>query len=270
MADCKNRLHGNGVGTNTSGQKAAGRETNSSGDFGARQNRSFRFLKKIRRRGSSAINKVGAGKGLGLRLRDVSISRGPCIMHPLLLAGVIHYSRANALQVTPTCSRKDFPCFNTDMKLAVIFPLILLACSSLLAAQSPAQGSTAADASENYSGMYSFLQDGEFVQITVEDEGHVTGFVSRYGDSESDRGAFLDQFFKQGKLDGNKLNFTTETVHGIWYEFKGTIERGDGKTLEDQSYYVLKGTLIEYRTDANKKVTSKSQQVILKSFPREA
>ena len=96
------------------------------------------------------------------------------------------------------------------------------------------------------------------------------GHKSGSGDSESDRGAFLDQFFKQGKLDGNKLSFTTETVHGIWYDFKGTIERGDGKTLEDQSYYVLKGTLTEYRTDANKKVTSKSQQVILKSFPREA
>lgn len=167
-----------------------------------------------------------------------------------------------------TCTKKDFPCFNTDMKLAVVLPLILLACSSLLAAQNPAQGST--PVAENYSGMYSFLQDGEFVQITVEDEGRVTGFISRYGDSESDRGAFLDQFFKQGKLNGNKLSFTTETVHGVWYDFKGTIERGDGKTLEDQAYYILKGTLTENRTDANKKVASKSREVILKSFPREA
>ena len=62
----------------------------------------------------------------------------------------------------------------------------------------------------------------------------------------------------------------TETVHGVWYDFKGTIERGDGKTLADQSYYILKGTLIEYRTDANKKVTSKSREVVFKSFPREA
>lgn len=156
------------------------------------------------------------------------------------------------------------------MKLAVVFPLILLGCSSLLAAQNPAPGSTADNAAENYSGMYSFLQDGEFVQVTVEDEGRVTGFISRYGDSESDRGAFLDQFFKQGKLDGNKLSFSTETVHGVWYDFKGTIERGDGKTLAEQSYYILKGTLIEYRTDANKKVTSKSREVVFKSFPREA
>ena len=155
------------------------------------------------------------------------------------------------------------------MKLAVVVPLILLGCSSLLAAQSPAQGATAATA-KTYSGMYSFLRDGEFVQLTFEDEGRVTGFISRYGDSESDRGAFLDQFFKQGKLNGNKLSFTTETVHGVWYDFKGTIERGDGKTLQDQGYFVVKGTLTENRTDANKKVTSKSREVIFKSFPREA
>jgi hypothetical protein len=155
------------------------------------------------------------------------------------------------------------------MKLAVVFPLILLASSSLLAAQNPGQGSTAANPGENYSGMYSFLQDGEFVQLTVEDQGRVTGFISRYGDSDSDRGAFLDQFFKQGGLEGIKLNFTSETVHGVWYDFKGTIERGDGKTLQDQAYYVLKGTLTEYHTDENKKVTSKSREVILKSFPRE-
>ena len=77
--------------------------------------------------------------------------------------------------------------------------------------------------------MYSFLRDGEFVQVTVEDQGHVTGFVSRYGDSESDRGVFLDHFFKSGKLDGNQLAFTTETVHGVSFEFRGTIERGEGK-----------------------------------------
>ena len=175
-----------------------------------------------------------------------------------------------AIESHHACSRRDFPCFNTDMKLAVVFLLILLACTSPLAAQNPAQSSSSPDAAGNYSGMYSFLQDGEFVQITVEDAGRVTGFISRYGDSESDRGAFLDQFFKQGKLDRGKLNFTTEIVHGVWYDFKGTIERGDGKTLEDQAYYILKGTLTEYRTAADKKVTSKSQQVQFKSFPREA
>ena len=120
-----------------------------------------------------------------------------------------------------------------------------------------------------YSGMYSFLRDGEFVQVTVEGQGHVTGFISRYGELESDRGAFLDQFFKQGKLDGNKLTFTSETVHGIWYEFRGTVERGEGKKTGDEAYYLLKGTLTEYSTDDAKKTSSRSREVVLKSFPQD-
>ena len=120
-----------------------------------------------------------------------------------------------------------------------------------------------------YSGMYSFLREGEFVQVTVEDHGRVTGFISRYGDLESDRGAFLDHFFKQGKLDGNKLTFATETVHGIWFEFRGTIERGEGKKADDEAYYLLKGTLTEYSIDEAKKISSRSREVALKSFPQD-
>jgi hypothetical protein len=154
------------------------------------------------------------------------------------------------------------------MKLMGLLPLLLL--TSLMSGQNPPQTSAPIKAAEDYSGMYSFLQDGEFIQITVEDESRVTGFISRYGDSEGDHGGFVDQFLKAGKLDGSKLSFTTETVHGVWYEFKGAVERGEGKTLTDEGYYVVKGTLIEYNTNADKKVTSKSRQVQFKSFPQEA
>jgi len=123
--------------------------------------------------------------------------------------------------------------------------------------------------SENYSGMYTFLQEGEFVQVTVEDAGKLTGFVSRYGDADGDLGAFLDQFFKQGKLDGRKLSFTTETVHGVRFEFTGTVDRGEGKTPADEAYHVLKGALTDFRTDPDKKVSSKSREVTLKSFPQD-
>jgi hypothetical protein len=125
-----------------------------------------------------------------------------------------------------------------------------------------------ARSSTEYSGMYSFLKDGEFVQITVEDDGRLTGFVSRYGDAETDKGAFLDQYFRGGKLDGNKLSFTTQTVQAMWFAFNGTVERGEGKNPGDEAYYVLKGTLTDNTTDASKKVTTHSQDVVLKMFPR--
>jgi hypothetical protein len=128
--------------------------------------------------------------------------------------------------------------------------------------QSPAPGA-------DCSGMYSFLQDGEFVQITVEDQGRVTGFVSRYGDSEGERGAFVEHFFESGKLEGNRLAFTTRTVHGVGFEFRGTVERGEGKSRGDEAYYSLKGTLVENTTDEAKKTSSRSSQVELKSFPQD-
>jgi hypothetical protein len=155
------------------------------------------------------------------------------------------------------------------MKKLALFTLMLLGSVSLFGQVKSQDSNVPTKAGDNYSGMYSFLQDGEFVQVSVEDAGRVTGFISRYGEQESDRGAFLDQFFKQGKLDGTKLSFTTDTVHGVWYEFKGIVERGEGKTPADEAYYILKGTLAEYRTDANKKVSSKSHEVTFKSFPRE-
>jgi hypothetical protein len=120
-----------------------------------------------------------------------------------------------------------------------------------------------------YSGMYSFLRDGEFVQLTVEDNGRVTGFVSRYGDSESDRDVFLDHFFKSGKVDGDQLTFTTEIVHGVSFEFRGTVKRGEGKNPGDEAYYVLKGTLVENTTDNANKISSASHEVMLKSFPQD-
>lgn len=140
--------------------------------------------------------------------------------------------------------------------------------SSSGSAQAPA--ASADKSAQGYSGMYSFLKDGEFLQVTVEDGGSVTGYVSRYGNGESDQGAFLDQFFKNGKLEGNKLSFNTEVVHGVSFEFRGAFERGEGKNPGDEAYYVLKGTLTENVSDANKKVTSHSREVVFKLFPQES
>ena len=102
--------------------------------------------------------------------------------------------------------------------------------------------------------MYSFLRDGEFLQLTVEEKGKVTGFISRFGDSESDKGVFMNQFFKSGKLEeGGKLSFTTENVHGVWFEFAGNVVRGSGTKPDDEAYYVLRGSLTRFDTDADKK-----------------
>src|SRR5215831_6924029 len=147
------------------------------------------------------------------------------------------------------------------------FPLGMLMLSCVLvtgAQQAPA------NPADDYSGMYGFLRDGEFLQLTIEDGVRVTGFIPRFGDLDSDRGVFLDHFFKQGKLEGNKLTFTTETVHNVWFDFQGSVDRGQGKNRAAEDYYVLRGMLTENMSDANKKTSSRSRQVAFKSFPQDS
>jgi len=155
----------------------------------------------------------------------------------------------------------------------VIFALALLCFSASLTAQSRTKNSSQKTVEQNafgdeISGMYTFLREGEFVQITVE-EGRLSGFVSRYGDRDSDRDAFLDQFFTKASLEGRKINFSTKSVHGTWFEFVGEVSRGEAKTTDKEGYWVLRGTLKKYSEDENKNVSADSRQVTFKSFPKD-
>jgi len=123
-------------------------------------------------------------------------------------------------------------------------------------------------ATDDVSGMYSFEKEGEFVQITVEESG-VSGFVSRYGDSEDDKGKFLDQFFSKASLKDKHLTFTTKKVHGVWFDFDGMVNQGSGKTPHDEGYRVIRGTLTQSSNNADNKVVSKSREIEMKSFPQD-
>lgn len=145
---------------------------------------------------------------------------------------------------------------------------ILFLAAVVCAAQSDAGKSQKPPSSrDDISGMYSFLQEGEFVQINLEED-RVTGFVSRYSDSE--KAIFLDHFFSKAALHDHDLSFTTKVVHGVWFEFQGKVERGEAKTRSQEGYYLLNGTLTQYTSDATKKVSARSRQVSFKSFPEEA
>lgn len=139
--------------------------------------------------------------------------------------------------------------------------LAMLAASPV-AAQTPNKSS---EPGTDYSGMYSFLQEGEFLQLTVEDQGQVTGFISRYSDAQHQ--GFADHFFKQARLQGHTLSFSTEIIQNISYDFKGSVERGEGKKPGDEAYYMLKGTLTQNTMDVTHKTISKSESVVFKLFP---
>lgn len=149
--------------------------------------------------------------------------------------------------------------------------LLLLVLALTLAATAQKNKKTAPnrDASEDVSGMYSFLHDGEFLEIDLDQNG-VSGYISRRGELDSDRGQFLDQFFDKAAIAGHEVSFTTRPVHGIWFEFKGRVERGNAKVRTDDGYFVLKGTLIQFQADAGKSATSRSREVEFKSMAQPA
>jgi hypothetical protein len=152
------------------------------------------------------------------------------------------------------------------VSLYLLLPAIVLSLLTLTGAQQ--QPPSAPAKADDPSGMYSFLKDGEFVQLTL-DDGELSGYVSRFGESDSDKGTFIDQFFDKASLDGNRLAFTTKTVHGTWYEFTGVITITPGKQPPQEAYRVIKGRLIQHTTDANKTDKPRQREVEFKSFPQD-
>ncbi len=143
---------------------------------------------------------------------------------------------------------------------------IIMSFAAAAFAQQPSQTGGAYDAATDPSGMYSFLKEGEYVQLTLEDR-ELSGFISRFGDSDSDRGQFIDQFFSKGSLKGDHLTFATKTVHAVWYEFDGTIQTQSGKQPSQEGYRILKGVLKEHVADVNGVEKVRERSVEFKSFP---
>ena len=116
------------------------------------------------------------------------------------------------------------------------------------------------------SGMYTFLKEGEFVQLTL-DDGQLSGFISRFGDTETDKGEFIDQFFDKASVQGNHVLFKTKSVHAVWYEFDGIVTTAAGKQKGEEGNRVLNGKLTMHKSDATGHDQSSERAVEFKSFP---
>lgn len=155
---------------------------------------------------------------------------------------------------------------NLLVALAIAPCLLTLVAAQPLSLPNGQQNGQTAKAAENISGPYGFLREGEIVQLTVED-GRLSGYISRFGDTESDKGQFIDQFFDKTTLDGDHLTFNTKTVHGVWYEFSGTVSTTPGKQPSQEGFHVLKGKLVMHSEDSNGAEKKMERQVEFKSIP---
>ncbi|HYX67873.1 MAG TPA: hypothetical protein VE825_01970 [Terriglobales bacterium] len=148
-------------------------------------------------------------------------------------------------------------------RFAMAGALLAVLLTLPLAAQTPSPGDD-----KDISGTYTFVRDGETVQINVEADG-VHGWITRFGESDSDKGQRIDQFFDKAALAGDQLSFTTKVIHGVWFEFQGKVARGPAKSRAEEGYFVIHGTLKEYTSDANQHVSAREREVDFKLFPED-
>ena len=121
----------------------------------------------------------------------------------------------------------------------------------------------------DFSGMYAFLHEGEFVQVTLDTSSRradgswpVTGFIARLGDDASDKDLLLDHFFSSGSLTGDDhVTFTTKTIHDVSFDFDGHISRGPAATPQQDGFYILRGTLTRHALDEELMPVNESREV---------
>jgi hypothetical protein len=100
------------------------------------------------------------------------------------------------------------------------------------------------------SGSYALSPNpAEVIEMILNGDGddvRLQGYLTRLGDGESDHGAPLTYFFARTTVSPAQLTFITRPVHGLWWSFAGTIERGSAQMSTEKGYYFLNGTLTEH------------------------
>jgi hypothetical protein len=115
------------------------------------------------------------------------------------------------------------------------------------------------------SGEYT-LGSGEMVDVELEPE-RLSGYITRFGDRESDQGTPLTFFFATSRLAGQRLAFTTRQIHGVWFSFEGTIVRGPARSRGQQGYYLLEGRLVLHDVDGQTEQPRMVSLPLARQFP---
>jgi hypothetical protein len=120
-------------------------------------------------------------------------------------------------------------------------------------------------------GSYQFDHSNDSIEIDL-DRNKLSGYITRLGDAETDSNTPLTFFFDQSEIDGGEISFQTRVVHGVWYSFRGTIVRGEGKTRADGGYYVLRGVLAVHHPESGRDKSAdemiERREVRFKSMPQ--
>ena len=120
-------------------------------------------------------------------------------------------------------------------------------------------------------GSYQFDHSNDSIELDL-DRNRLSGYITQLGDAETDSNTPLTFFFDQSAIDGGEISFQTRVVHGVWYSFRGTIVRGDGKVRADGGYYVLRGILAVHHPQSGRDKSAdeliEKRHVRFKSMPQ--
>jgi hypothetical protein len=117
--------------------------------------------------------------------------------------------------------------------LAVV--AVVVVTGSLLMAQDAGQ------AVDDMTAKYHFLSADDTLAI-LDEEGKLKGYVE-VAQPESEAEDVLDYDIIDGSRKNNHVQFRTDTIHGKYYRFSGTVERGKGHHEKDADYLHLTGDL---------------------------
>jgi hypothetical protein len=120
---------------------------------------------------------------------------------------------------------------------------------------------------DDITAKYHFLSTEDTLAI-LDQEGRLKGYieVSQPADESED---FLTYTIVEGSRHKNHMEFRTDRIHGKFYRFSGTAERGAGHEEKDADYLHLSGTLEIVTVNAESgKETPQSMRVTFKSMSK--
>jgi hypothetical protein len=92
-------------------------------------------------------------------------------------------------------------------------------------------------------GHYTFGHELDLLEIDLEPNRGVTGYITLLGGKGPDKNAPLAFFFTRTRVGGDNVYFLTQQIHRVSYEFNGTLRQSPPKDHTLDVDYSLVGTL---------------------------
>jgi hypothetical protein len=118
---------------------------------------------------------------------------------------------------------------------------------------------------DDMTAKYHFLSADDTLAI-LDEEGRLKGYIE-VAQPEEESDDILSYDIVEGSRDKNHVKFRTNKIHGKFYRFDGTVERGKGHEPKDPDYFRLTGDLdiVTVNADTGKQ-SVQTVRVNLKSF----